>query len=559
MKFLQPISRQNFFSFIIFSIVNWERLLEDKWINLSDKLKKLTYSLLDKLEKTKEPQTDVFVDNKEVFFVIVAEDWAGLLDAVSSVIHDKGYNINRIFATTLEPTSYAFILLSIYDVKRGKDILKDRQTMIELLRTAAKGGVGLKSLISISGVKIRKYKEILDEIMESVPKNEWKYLLGEEGEVIKFVRSRTEAYLEERDAKTLAEIIVWQNRLYREVKEDPSKVKTFIHNFITTKGLRMSGITVVGLDRYVSLDSVLSVLSEEGINKVYEKEFIYPEGISVVRVETLEVPIGKLSRIARYLEDTLNKPKQRRFVDIKFGLEIIGRVIVPRLIDEYTNTGINQLLIFPEENDPQRPILRVILVGEFSEDITMKLTEKFTNKGFTFQSPKITTKKNRDKKVNILIFQTSPNMLMFNNQEEVYRTIKDIIREFVPSLRDFDESLRRLSVMKLDKLYATLDNVPRKIIRRIFYSLEDSFRLAANDKKLAKIISLTYSSVENYLEEESRGLKTFKDESGEICVLLAEDENQITPYIIGREIYENFKVVATVEILGVFSVICVKS
>jgi len=538
--------------------VNWERLLEDRWINLSDKLKKLTYSLLDKLDKTKEPQTDVFVDDKEVFFVIVAEDWAGLLDAVSSVIHDKGYNINRIFATTLEPTSYAFILLSIYDIQ-GKDILKDRQTMIELLRTAAKGGVGLKSIISISGVKIRKYKEILDEIMRSVPKNEWKYLLGEEGEVIKFVKSRTEAYLEERDAKTLAEIIVWQNRLYREVKEDPSKVKTFIHNFTTTKGLRMSGITVVGLARYVSLDSVLSVLSEEGINKVYEKEFIYPEGISVVRVETLEVPIGKLSRIARYLEDTLNKPKQRRFVDIKFGLEIIGRVIIPRLIEEYINTGINQLLIFPEENDPQRPILRVILVGDFPEDITAKLTAKFTSKGFTFQSPKITTKKDGSKKVNILIFHTSPNMLMFNNQEEVYRAIKDIIREFVPTLRDFDESLRRLSVMKLDKLYATLDNVPRKIIRRIFYSLEDSFRLAADDKKLAKIISLTYSSIENYLEEESRGLKIFKDESEEICVLLAEDENQIAPYIIGGKIHEDFKVVATVEILGVFAVICVKS
>jgi ACT domain. len=264
---------------------NWRKILRANWLKLSANFENFVSSLLDRLEESKEPQADVFLENGEVFFVVVAKDWAGLLDAVSSVIHDRGYNIKRIFAGVLHPSDYALIVLSISSLKPDSEILKDKQGIIEILRIAAKGGIGLKSLISISGVKIRKYKEVVDEIVKMVPKEELQFLLGDQGEVIMFIRSRTEAYLEDRDARTLAEIIVWQNRLYRYVKENPSLVKVFFHNFTTTKGMRMSGITVVGLDKYVSLDSVLSVLSEEGIEKVYEKEFIYPEGISVVRLK----------------------------------------------------------------------------------------------------------------------------------------------------------------------------------------------------------------------------------------------------------------------------------
>ena len=533
---------------------NWKKILRANWLNLSENFEDFVLSLLEKMEEDGEPQADIFLERDEVFFVVVAKDWAGLLDAVSSVVHDRGYNINRIFAGVLHPTDYALIVLSISNPKPDSEILKDKQGIIEILRIAAKGGVGLKSLISISGVKIRKYKEVVDEIVKMAQKEEFQFLLGDNGEVIRFIKSRTEAYLEDRDSKTLAEIIVWQNRLYRQVKENPSLVKVFFHNFTTTKGLRMSGITVVGLYKYVSLDSVLSVLSEEGIEKVYEKEFIYPEGISVVRFETKEIPIGKLARIAEQLEETLKKPKTRRYIDIKFGLEIIGRVLVPRLIEEYINTGIPQLLIFPEETDPERPIFRVILVGEF-ENFAEELRRKFSESGYSFQLPKYNVKKEGDRIVSILIFQTSISLRRFENQEQVYQEIKRIISEFVPKFRDFDEGLRKITVSKLNNLYEMLEGIPRKIVRRIYYCLEDTFRIAKSEKDIAEIISFLYSSVERYLENQDKGLKTFQDKG--ICVLIGENENDVANSIFLGE-YNGYKVVGTVEIFGVFAAICIK-
>jgi uncharacterized protein with ACT and thioredoxin-like domain len=535
---------------------NWKKILRANWLKLSANFENFVSSLLDRLEESKEPQADVFLEDGEVFFVVVAKDWAGLLDAVSSVIHDRGYNIKRIFAGVLHPSDYALIVLSISSLKPDSEILKDKQGIIEILRIAAKGGIGLKSLISISGVKIRKYKEVVDGIVRVVPKEELQFLLGDQGEAIMFIRSRTEAYLEERDARTLAEIIVWQNRLYRYVKENPSLVKVFFHNFTTTKGMRMSGITVVGLDKYVSLDSVLSVLSEEGIEKIYEKEFIYPEGISVVRIETKEIPLGKLARIAESLEETLKKPKTRRYIDIKFGLEIIGRVIVPRLIEEYINTGIPQLLIFPEEADPERPIFRVILVGDF-DNFAEELGRRFSESGCSFQLPKFSEKKEGDGRVSILIFQTSTSLRRFDNQEQVYQEIKKIISEFVPKFRDFDEGLRKITVSKLNNLYEMLEGIPRKIVRRIYYSLEDTFRIAKSEKEIAEIISFLYSSVERYLEQQDRGLKTFQDEKRGICLLVGESENEVASSILLGE-YNGYKVIGTVEIFGVFAAICIR-
>ncbi|MEO0154859.1 MAG: hypothetical protein ABIL16_05320 [candidate division WOR-3 bacterium] len=536
----------------------WGNVVKSNWFDLTEPLKEATKVLLNKLERTGEPQADIFLSGYEVYFVVVAKDWAGLLDAVSGVVHDKGYNINKIFATVLNPTPYALIVLSIANIKGDSEILKDRQDMIELLRTAAKGGIGLKSLISISGVKIRKYKEIIDEILKMAPTEEQRFFLGDDGEVIKFVKSRTEAYLEERDSKTLAEIVFWQNRFYREVKDNPSIVRVFFHNFTTKKGINMSGITVVGLDKYVSLDSVLSILGEEGLEKVYEKEFIYPEGISVVRVETLEVPQGKLAQIAKTIEETLKKPKTKRYVDIKFGLEIIGRVMVPRLIEEYINTGITQLLIFPEETDPERPIFRVIVAGEF-ENFVEDLAKEFSKRGFSFQSPKFNTKREKDKDIKILVFQTSTGILRFESQEEVYQEIKSILSQFIPKFRDFDEGLRKITVSKLNRLYDILEGVPRKIIRRVYYSLEDTFRVATDEKRLSKIISFAYSSVERFLEmEDKENLKVFRDDNEGICVLLAENESKITPFIIGNGGYEGYRVIGTVEIHGVFTAICVK-
>ncbi len=532
----------------------WKRILNANWLKPSENLENFISYLLDKLEENKEPQADVFLEGEEVFFVVVAKDWAGLLDAVSSVIHDRGYNIKRIFAGVLNPTDYALIVLSISSSKSDLEILKDKQGIIEILRIAAKGGIGLKSLISISGVKIRKYKEVVDEIVKMVPKEELKFLLGDQGEVIRFIKSRTEAYLEDRDARTLAEIVVWQNRFYRYVKENPSLVKVFFHNFTTTKGLRMSGITVVGLDKYVSLDSVLSVLSEEGIEKVYEKEFIYPEGISVVRIETKEIPIGKLARIAENLENTLRKPKSKRYIDIRFGLEIIGRVLVPRLIEEYINTGIPQLLIFPEELDPERPIFRIILVGEF-ENFAEELGKRFSEKGYSFSLPKFNEKMEGNKKISILLFQISTSLRRFDNQEQVYQEIKDVIAEFVPKFRDFDEGLRKLTVSKLNKLYEMLEGIPRKIVRRIYYSLEDTFRITRSEKDIAEIISFLYSSVERYLEQQDRGLKTFREENKGLCVLIGENENDVASSMLRGE-YKGYKVVGTVEIFGVFAAIC---
>jgi hypothetical protein len=158
--------------------------------------------------------------------------------------------------------------------------------------------------------------------------------------------------------------------------------------------------------------------------------------------------------------------------------------------------------------------------------------------------------------VSILIFQTSTSLRRFDNQEQVYQEIKKIISEFVPKFRDFDEGLRKITVSKLNNLYEILEGIPRKIVRRIYYSLEDTFRIAKSEKEIAEIISFLYSSVEKYLEQQDRGLKAFHDEKRGICVLVGESENEVASSILLGE-YNGYKVIGTVEIFGVFAVICI--
>jgi ACT domain. len=243
-------------------------------------------SLLEDFRKTNEPKVEIDYNKKVFTIYIIAKDWAGIMDAVLGIFHDEGFNIHFAYAFATE-NDEAIIVLKIKNLNENEIIRleQNRNKFLNLLKTAIKGGLSLTKLLNIGTKKIKIYNEIMDKLKELATEEEYKDIISENGELIKFVLSRSEQYLSERKIEDLAYIVYKSYKLQKEFLKTKN-VQIDIHNFIT-KRERLTGLTIVGYYENVSLDDVLDALKEVvgNYHRKFDKEFITDEGIIVIRLE----------------------------------------------------------------------------------------------------------------------------------------------------------------------------------------------------------------------------------------------------------------------------------
>ncbi|NPB03515.1 MAG: hypothetical protein GXO39_03760 [Thermotogae bacterium] len=488
-----------------------EKMVRDSLrISLPDRVIDRCVEMMHQLESREVPQVALVEMGASLYFLVAAKDWAGLSNASLSAIHQKGYNLSFVLGIQVKGTSYSLMIMQLenLDEEKLKKLKQDRDEIVRALRVVARGNFDIRELLGSEEKKLQIYqsvRRILQRKAESgeISKKIADLILSEDGELVKFVRSRTKAYLGERSPETLAEIVIMQAKLIEKARRNPDTPHVSYHTFEVGRsggkndGKRkhfMVGYTIAGRFGLITLHKVLRIMAKNNIVTRFSKEFITPDGIEVVRVE-IDAPKEQWKKkdLARKLENASNYLEKPRLTAP--GEEFIGRMVIERLVAEYNSSGIPQLVVLPIEED----IYYVVAVGPMigtAREMEHRLREVFTKRNLTILSPDF-LKENPDKRLAIIKMR----LQIPENVHNIHNTVKQALEEIYSEVRDFDATLRKKIYEKLSYLYEALrETIQRPFISSIFHSLKDSIRIFEKETFLAEVMNHIFSSVESYME-----------------------------------------------------------
>jgi hypothetical protein len=486
----------------------FSHLPESKIRTFTDEELDVISDLMSACVETGQPQVDIRKiaggEHRTYSFTVVAQDWAGMLDAVSGIIHEGGHNIHYLTAMINSSGKLAVIMMVLsLTPKEARGFEAQRAEFVSLLKMAAQGGLSIRRMVTIGATKIRVFSAVLRELRYNASEEELAEITAPGGELEQFITTRSEPYLTERFPGDLALLILTQHRFQRMIKE-AGGVQVKVFNMKTSKE-HLTGITVAGLDRFLSLDAVLDALREftQDYKRKYDKEFVTEDGVSVVRVEITDADYNPLSTedclsLENFLRTRLEESRtRRRDLRLKSGAELIGRILVPRLIEETEITGRPQLLILPEGMEEGVAQFRMVLINkgeDFSDQIRRRLDEI---QGVVVSSLKVSPA--RDK--NVCLFALYVDVSYLDSEEEIYGAIKKAVQEFLSDIRDFDEGMRRMGVERLRRITELVAErgISPRFAKRVFYGMDDAYRVTTPPEEVAEEIFFVNDILNRFL------------------------------------------------------------
>ncbi len=471
---------------------------------------------------------------------IAAKDWPGILEAVTGVYHEEGFNLHSLYADTLgENREVAILYAKITSLPEEelKKLIEKKREMVDTLQFAAKGNLPVRKLIGISSSKIQIFKRLRDMLSDPVVRSrvrkgkdrrielsdeDFESIISEEGELFKFTFSRSAEYLRDRDEWTLIEIILDSYRAQKAFLQDRNSTHVFIHQFTTRRGENLTGITVAGEAKVVDLGRVLQILYNIVPNLVlkFSKYFVTLEGAQVVRVEittkdnqflsdtqkrnissSIKAQISSLQRIQNFLEQ------------MGPGPEVYWRIIAPRIAEEAKISGKPQMLLMLRSYDMINLIYDLFVVlPESLKHRAQDVVDSFT-KG---QGRKLLMKVHSHqikhdmgpavdgKRATTIYMRLNISPLHIKSESDIYRAVKEIIEKTLGTgVRDFDEGLRSINMAKLDRVMKIVrDHVPENDLKKLFYLYDEVLRLELDPEEIASEIKQAYEMVRTYLENQ---------------------------------------------------------
>ncbi|MEO0293189.1 MAG: hypothetical protein ABIN61_03075 [candidate division WOR-3 bacterium] len=428
---------------------------------------------------------------------VIGKDWPGFSTAILGAIHEKGWNVSYesgfILEVNGEKLGIIIIVVEIRDENELKRFQKDKKEIIENIFSIGVGTKAKEALLSIEAKRLEVYSKVTNIIKKSCKEDFVNELLAPEGEAFKFFASRTKAYITERRPEDLAEQIIMNYKAQKEVKRTNGKIQVYIKNLKTVKE-NLTGITVGVYEKDIHLkailDSISFVLPDSRI--VYNKEFVTPEGILIARIEITNkegkaYPPSSYNKIKRVLEKIHRKGKET-----PVGLEHYLRAIIPRLITEFEKSKIPQVY-FSLTNSTEFFLefkILIVIEKEDAERKSRKIIAEFNKiKGLTLLS---SHQLRQQANAGLLIFDVKAELDEFEAVSELYQKIKEVLIKNLGKIRDFDEGMREMDAEKVEALIKDFPDVPEKQIEKIYYSLEDFWRISTPSSELSKIMRAIY-------------------------------------------------------------------
>ncbi len=459
---------------------------------------------------------------------VSAVDWPGLASIVLSELHHGGWNLDILEGFTVESDGLrrGFVLAGIRDAdpKRRERFIADAEKMENLLGRLAMGSAGTVSLLSRAAERLEKFEDVRQhvDILSGdavIPAG----ILGEQGELVLFISSRSDEYLAERRAADLAWIVMTNFQLVNRVRSSGGRSHFRIKNLRTTRE-HLTGINIAGYERDISFQNCVTALTHAwmGATIRHQRRYTTRDGIISIRIEMtgpagLSATRDEQSIIRKTLNNLLVDHELERLERIHRygGGEHYARALIPLLLNECTGTGMSQAYIAMVSTTTFEAQLKLILVTEqpASEVHDEKVIELVgainSNEGLyvsSFRSPTSF----KDRWVDIL--NISSKREVYEEMEDAYRDIKRAIEASFGKFRDFDRGMRLNDVRQLTEIRERLNDLPDNLITDFYYRIEDFLRASTSVEELCTHIRLAYQAIASLDESgESVGGPFVKD------------------------------------------------
>ncbi len=465
-------------------------------------------------------KSEVFfeIKEKECEINISAKDWAGLVDVVTGIIHRREFNIIFLKGEVLEDNIAKLIIkIGFKNEEEKQRFLTQMEEMKRKIETVLEYDPAMIEILKSGIIKIEKFKETLNAVFDKI-KNESeedKKNILKEAEY--FFSSRSWSYIEERSPFDLAEQIITNYKFQKEVKEK-NELMVKIENIKTVRE-NLTCITVAWWDRNLHLDFLLDILREilPNFKRKFDKQFTTPDGITIIRLEITDenekpLPSENHPFIENYIKTHLKKFTTLAFEKIRISPEIIGRILLPKLIEETKKTSIPHVYFFLLGTTREYFYLKTIFVTETKGEIHLKKLLEIIkdNENISILSVKPPSKSN-GVEVNIVDLRISRKNIPF--YEEIYKEIKEIFKRVLGNYRDFDEGLRQIEIKNLNEIIKILSSsgIEPNNIKKFFYNLDEFYRTSHDPKEIAESLKFMWETLKSTISEGST-LKVNKKE-----------------------------------------------
>lgn len=474
----------------------------------------LMIQLLNNFEKSKRKEVIVVEELDEgkfpvtVVMGVVAEDWPGMSNAILGIVHHKERNVlfMKGFTIELDDEKVGIVILcfQLRTPEEYEEFDRGKKKMMTKIREASHGSSGKCAFLEDEAAKFDIYNDILKRFMSLYSNSNLINVIEESGEVLKFISSRSREYLEERDIKHIAELIInnyiYQNMIRSGVSEEIIKIKNF-----RTKTREFTGISFLCREGWFSVEDFLLTLNHIVPDHIikHHKSFVTVDGILVYRLEFVdrdEKPLsaGLIKSIEKSLEKMVAIAHGKKISKLKAigGFEHYARAIIPFLSQELKRTKLTQ--VFIDVARRSEFLINIKLVVVSTKARRKKRVHELNSKvclipGVSLSSA-IPTKIHGNVEINILKLKI--NLTEFSSIKEIYRSLKSIIKKVYGEIRDFDEGFRDIYISRLNQLLDKLKTTSQALIREIFFNIDELYKIEISLHLMAELIQLCAKAVE---------------------------------------------------------------
>ncbi len=473
-----------------------QRMMLLKLIHNYDITKKKAVIILDEHIRDIYPST--------IALGVLAEDWPGMSNSILGLIHHRSRNVQFIKGFTVEfkkkIVGIVILAFNIYSKNELDVFKKEKKSLIKTIKEAAVGSVSKYILQDEEAVKSGIFNQILKRIKKIYTEDDIDQLINENGQVLKFVLSRTRKYLEERKTNDLADFILENFKCQKLVRSGNVNEIIKIKNFETTYE-KLTGITFVCKGYVISIEDFLRTLDHIVPDHIikHHKSFVSSDGLLVYRIEIVDKYGSQLtSLLTSSIEKSFNKiviaAHNSRFSNIKSvgGFEHFARAIIPFLMDEIERTRITQVFLNVTNKTDFNIEIKAIIVRTFkNKGKILNLIPKIDKLPGVEISSFIPTKVYRDNFF-VDLFKLKIDLSEFSSVRDIFDTLRETIKKEFGAIRDFDQGLRDINIFILTKLIDELKEIDKKIIMEIFFNFDEMFRIETNFEVMKEVVSMCY-------------------------------------------------------------------
>lgn len=453
-------------------------------------------------------------------FGVLSPDWLGLTNSCSGVINEMGWNIYFIKAFSLKRRNknLGIVLIAVRTDNEDayKQLLSQTETILSKLHQAAVGTSAKAFLLSEEFRKLEIYSLVIAYIEKIYRGDDLEHIIGLNGEAVHYFAARSRDYIENRKIEDIAKQIIRNYTFIKKIHETGNTFQLDISNFTTKTEGTFTGVTVSGPAYMLNLEDCLKTieLTIPNFQLKHNREFTTNQGISVYRIEfvdTLGHPMSNLEQQRlrnAFSTMVLNKRRDRaQWIESIGGFEQYARAIIPLLVREAQHTGKTQ--VYPSVGHTTDLFIdfKVIIVVPPSAESRKRLVTNTVNNLETVPGLHIHSVKPPKNFGNteVFIIDLRASLACIDNIETIYRTIKDKIHTALGDFRDFDEGMRTIDATKLKSVRQRLNGIDKALVRELYYSIEDFFRVSATVDEIITHIRIALEMIKT-IDESNEAL-----------------------------------------------------